>query len=276
MKKEFIRMVCSIWFVLGVCFTFGLCFFSEIVMGDGSGATIVQILQDMSRSQMAQEPQLLKAVALRNTFSGYVTLFVPVISALPMIQILHTEAQSGYKRLYMSRKSRREYYWGKWIAGMLTGAFMLLFVAVLFHVFMALTIPQIDAEVLEMFGHTPEGRVLDFIKVYIGIFVYGAFSVIPAMIISSFTGNFYFVICLPFMFSYFWDVAMSSIARFLRGHEGLETLSTIPEYFFSRDYLNIAESGREVLVEGGRALVSLAVMFLIYYVYLNRRNDCGE
>lgn len=275
MKKELLRMLGSIWFALGIVFTLVLCFFSEIVSGEHT-YTIVQVFQNMSRNAMAQEPQLIPAVALRNVFSGYVTLFLPIISALPLIQILHVETQSGYKRFYMSRKSRREYYWNKWIAGMLSGALMLLIVAVLFHGYMAFFFPKSDAETLEMMGYTAGNRVLNIIKTYIGILVYGAFSVIPAILISSFTNNFYFVLCLPFMFSYFWDAAMSSLAKWMRAHQMGEMFSNIIELSFSRSYLSIAQSGGDFLIEVGRMLVLLIAMFLIYCVYLSRRKDCGE
>lgn len=268
-------MLCSVWFTLGVCFTLALCFFSEIVTGDNT-YTIVQVLQNMSRSAMAQEPQLMTAVALQNTFSGYVTLFVPIVSALPMIQLLYIETQSGYKRFYMSRKPRIEYYRNKWIAGMLSGALMLLIVAALFQGFMALSLPKVDTETMEMLGYARGKGILKLVRTYIGIFTYGAFSVIPAMLISSFTNNLYFALCLPFMFSYFWDVAMSAIAKFMRIHQTEEIFSNIVELLFSRAYLNIAQSGWDLLVEGGRAVVLLTAMFLIYYAYLNRRKDCGE
>lgn len=275
MRKELLRMLCSVWFSLGACFTFALCFFSEIVTGEHT-YTIVQVLQNMSRSEIAQEPQLMAAVALRNAFSGYVSLFVPIVSAFPLMQLLHIETQSGYKRFYMSRKSCREYYWNKWIAGMLCGALMLLIVAVLFHGFMALFLPGGDAETMEMLGYAAGNRVLNLIKTYIGILAYGAFSVIPAILISSFTNNFYFVLCLPFMFSYFWDVLVSAIAKLIRGYQTGEMFSNSVELLFSRAYLSIAESGWDCFVESGRAVVLLAAMFLIYCAYLGRRIDCGE
>lgn len=275
MRKELLRMLRSVWFWLGVCFTLVLCFFSEIVTGANT-YTIVQVLQKMSRGTMEQEPQLMTAIALRNAFSGYVTLFLPIVSALPMVQLLHIETQSGYKRFYMSRKSRREYYRNKWGAGMLSGALMLLIVAILFQIFMALSLPGVDNEIVEMSGYAGGKGFLNIVRTYVGIFAYGAFSVIPAMLISSFTNNFYFVICLPFMMSYFWDVLISATAKWVRTHQMQEIFSNIVELFFSRAWLSISESGLDFLVVGGRALTLLAVMLLIYCAYLDRRKDCGE
>lgn len=275
MRRELLRMLRSVWFVFAVCFTLTLCFFSEIIAGEES-YTILQVLKNMSRTAMSQEPQLITAVALRNAFSGYVSLFLPILSALPMVQLLHIETRSGYKRFYMSRRSRREYYWNKWIAGMLSAALMLLIVAVLFQAFMALSLPGADAEALEMLGYGSRNKVLDLVKVYIGIFVYGAFSVMPAIMISSFTNNFYFVICLPFMFSYFWDVAMSAIAKFIRAHQAGEMFSNMVELLFSRAYLSIAESSWDLFVEAGRAVFLLCLLLLIYCCYLKRQRDCGE
>ena len=275
MRKELFRMVCSVWFVLGICFTFALCFFSELVTGEHS-YTIIQVLRNMSPAEIAGEPQLLPDVALRNAFSGYVTLFLPIVSALPMIQLLHVERGSGYKRFYMSRRSCREYYWNKWIAGMLSGALMLLIATIFFHIFLALSLPEMDAETLKMAGYTVRNRVFNIGRTYIGILVYGAFSVIPAILISSFTNNFYFVLCLPFMFSYFWDVAMSSLAKWMRAQQMSEIYSNVIELLFSRAYLGIAWYREDFLVESGRILVLMTALFVIYFAYLSRRRDCGE
>lgn len=275
MKKEWIRIMQSIWFALGVCFTFALCFFSEIVTGEKS-STILQVLNNMSRSVMAQEPQLYPAVAIRNAFSGYVTLFVPIISALPMIHNLHIETQSGWKRFYISRKSRQEYYWHKWVAGMLSGGCMLLVVAVLFQSFMALSVPKMDAELLEEVGIHQNNLLLDLIKVYIGIFCYGAFSVVPAILISSFSNNFYFMICIPFMLSYFGDVSISALGGFLRKHNIWEKFSTITDLLFSRSYLGIVESRWDLLVEGMRIVLMVILLLLTYFLLVSKRIDCGE
>lgn len=269
-------MLRSIWFVLGICVILVLCFFSEIVMDSDGGYTILQVLQNMSRSQMAQEPQLMLPVALRNAFSGYVTLFVPIISALPMVQILHIESGSGYKRFYMSRRSYGAYYRNKWLAGMLSAALMLMIAAVFFQVFMALSFPNPAAEMLKMLGYTSGTGLFALGRTYIGIFVYGAFSVIPAIVISSFTDNFYFVLCLPFLFSYFWDIAISAIAKFIRAHQEGSMLAGMVEGLFSRAYLSIAESGWDFLLETGRGVLLLFLLLLIYVYYLKGKRDYGE
>lgn len=275
MKKEWIRMIQSIWFALGVCFVFALCFFSEIVTGEES-STILQVLNNVNQSIMAQEPQLYPVIAIRNAFSGYVTLFVPIISALPMIHNLYIEIQSGCKRFYISRKLCCDYYWHKWIAGMLSGGCMLLVVAVLFQIFMALSLPEIDAEVLKIMGINQNNLLWDLTKVYVGIFCYGAFSVVPAILISSFTSNCYFMICIPFMLSYFSDVSVSALGGFLRKHNMWEGFSNITDLLFSRSYLGIMESRQDLLVEGIRIVFMMILLLLTYVLMVSKKMDCGE
>ena len=116
MKNELRRMLFHGWFLLGVCFLLVLCFFSEIIVTGEHSYTMLQILQDMGRGTITREAVLGTDSILRNAFSGYTSLLVPVVAALPMIRLLYIENRSGYKRFYMSRKSHRKYYWDKWIA----------------------------------------------------------------------------------------------------------------------------------------------------------------
>lgn len=275
LKQEFIRMIKSRWFLLGVFFTFGLCFLSEIVSG-ANQYTIMQVLDKMSRSEMAQEAQLYPAVVLRNAFSGYVTLFVPVVSALPLIQLLHTETQSGWKRIYMCRRSCVRYYWDKWLAGMLISGLMMLIVAVMFRSVMAAVIPGIDSEQLEMMGWRKYPMWLEELRSYLGIFCYGVFSAIPAIIISTFTNNMYFMICLPFMICYFWDVFLSNLIVLLRNYNAAGQMTNIMELLFSRAYLHIAQSVGDMLVEVIRGAAMIGVLLVIYIFFVKRKLDYGD
>ena len=142
MKNELRRMLFHGWFLLGGCFLLVLCFFSEIIVTGEHSYTMLQILQDMGRGTITREAVLGTDSILRNVFSGYTSLLVPVVAALPMIRLLYIENRSGYKRFYMSRKSHRKYYWDKWIAGMFCGALMLLVVAVLFQGFVVCVLPE--------------------------------------------------------------------------------------------------------------------------------------
>lgn len=266
MKNELRRMLFHGWFLLGVCFLLVLCFFSEIIVTGEHSYTMLQILQDMGRGTITREAVLGTDSILRNAFSGYTSLLVPVVAALPMIRLLYIENRSGYKRFYMSRKSHRKYYWDKWIAGMLCGAAMLFVVAVLFQGIVLCVLP----------GVVNRNRIWKLVEIYIGIFFYGACSVITAIAVSSFTNNLYFIICVPFMFTYFRDVTVSEIINILSRHQMGTGLSDVIGCLFSRSYLNIAISAEDFRIEGCRAVCAWLLLWLIYYFHLCRRRDLGE
>ena len=266
MKNELRRMLFHGWFLLGVCFLLVLCFFSEIIVTGEHSYTMLQILQDMGRGTITREAVLGTDSILRNAFGGYTSLLVPVVSALPMIRLLYIEDRSGYKRFYMSRKSHRKYYWDKWIAGMLCGALMLLVVAVLFQGFVVCVLPET----------VNEDRIWKLAEIYTGIFFYGACSVITAIAVSSFTNNMYFMICVPFMVTYFRDVAISGMISILSRHQMGMGLSDIIGCLFSRSYLNVAISAEDFRIEGCRAVSACLLLWIIYHFYLCRRRDLGE
>ena len=266
MKNELRRMLFNGWFVMGTCFLLVLCFFSEIIVTGEHSYTMLQILQDMGRGTITREAVLGTDSILHNAFSGYTSLFVPVVSALPMIRLLYIENRSGYKRFYMSRKSYRNYYWDKWIAGMLCGAVMLFVAAVLFQGIVLCVLPGVVNRI----------RIWKLVEIYIGIFFYGACSVITAIAVSSFTNNMYFMICVPFMFTYFRDVTVSEMINILSRHQRGTGLSDVIGYLFSRSYLNIAISAEDFWIESCRAVSAWLLLWLIYYFHLCRRRDLGE
>lgn len=236
--------------------------------------TIIQVLQNMSREEMMQEIQLYPSVVVRNAFSGYVTLFIPVVAALPFVQMYHAEVQSGYKRFFISRKSCFRYYRDKWFAGMLVSGFMLLAVAALFHAFILFTLPMPDLSEFEYLDFGKENMVVSFLKIYTGIFFYGIFSTIPAILVSVFTTDFYFLICIPFIFTYFWDICISGLASvFVNDPNGL--LLNLVEQFYSKAYLWMAESWKDFLIAGGKVILILLVLFAIYHLVLKKKFDSG-
>ena len=266
MKNELRRMLFNGWFVMGICFLLVLCFFSEIIVTGEHSYTMLQIMQNIRAGTNIQGTPLVADSILHNAFSGYTSLFVPVVSALPMIRLLYIENRSGYKRFYMSRKSYRNYYWDKWIAGMFCGAAMLFVVAVLFQGIVLCVLPGVVNRI----------RIWKLVEIYIGIFFYGACSVITAIAVSSFTNNLYFIICVPFMFTYFRDVTVSEIINILSRHQMGTGLSDVIGCLFSRSYLNIAISAEDFRIEGCRAVSACLLLWLIYHFYLCRRRDLGE
>ena len=149
---------------------------------------------------------------------------------------------------------------------MLCGALMLLVVAVLFQGFVVCGLPVVVNRI----------RIWKLAEIYIGIFFYGACSVITAIAVSSFANNMYFMICVPFMVTYFRDVAISGMINILSRHQMGTGLSDVIGCLFSRSYLNIAISAEDFRIEGCRAVSACLLLWLIYHFYLCRRRDLGE
>ena len=101
--------------------------------------------------------------------------------------------------------SSRQYYGKKWLFGMVTGGLVLLFGVILFELsFIAMDYYISGKSVEQLF----------YMQYYAGIFVYGAVSAIPAMLISFLCCNLYFIVCIPFIAVFMCNLLVSYLYRF--------------------------------------------------------------
>ena len=142
----------------------------------------LELLRLKANPSFAIEPmQYQISVILPRAVQGYLAMFVPVLSALPFIVFQQAEKSGRYQRFYMFRStSSRQYYGKKWLFGMVTAGLEQLF----------------------------------YMQYYAGIFVYGAVSAIPAMLISFLCCNLYFIVCIPFIAVFMCNLLVSYLYRF--------------------------------------------------------------
>ena len=108
LEKRITAYVVSWMVFVGSLFSSGALLFSEIIVTGEHSYTMLQILQDMGRGTITREAVLGTDSILRNAFSGYTSLLVPVVAALPMIRLLYIENRSGYKPVLHEQKIPQE------------------------------------------------------------------------------------------------------------------------------------------------------------------------
>ena len=193
-KKSFAEIsifLASKWFFISIFVVTILCYMTPVYYGDGvSEMSTLELLRLKANPSFAIEPmQYQISVILPRAVQGYLAMFVPVLSALPFIVFQQAEKSGRYQRFYMFRStSSRQYYGKKWLFGMVTGGLVLLFGVILFELF--------------------------YMQYYAGIFVYGAVSAIPAMLISFLCCNLYFIVCIPFIAVFMCNLLVSYLYRF--------------------------------------------------------------
>lgn len=215
-KKSFTEIsifLASKWFFISIFVVTILCYMTPVYYGDGvSEMSTLELLRLKANPSFAIEPmQYQISVILPRAVQGYLAMFVPVLSALPFIVFQQAEKSGRYQRFYMFRStSSRQYYGKKWLFGMMTGGLVLLFGVILFE----LSFIAMDYYISGTITVGKSVEQLFYMQYYAGIFVYGAVSAIPAMLISFLCCNLYFIVCIPFIAVFMCNLLVSYLYRF--------------------------------------------------------------
>lgn len=215
-KKSFAEIsifLASKWFFISIFVVTILCYMTPVYYGDGvSEMSTLELLRLKANPSFAIEPmQYQISVILPRAVQGYLAMFVPVLSALPFIVFQQAEKSGRYQRFYMFRStSSRQYYGKKWLFGMVTGGLVLLFGVILFE----LSFIAMDYYISGTITAGKSVEQLFYMQYYAGIFVYGAVSAIPAMLISFLCCNLYFIVCIPFIAVFMCNLLVSYLYRF--------------------------------------------------------------
>lgn len=207
--------------------------------------------------------QLDSVSILKSSINHYLTIFLPVLSALPFAAFFSAERTSGYIRFNIIRIGKFKYYISKFISALVSGGLAIMLGYVLY-----------SFVILNFFSF--EGvSLISALKLYIGTALYGAVSVLPAFFLSSFIKNKYIVCCLPFIFMHFYYTLISRIQSFFINNEKFEIVFKM-NFLFPINIRNIFDKGNNNLLMliyyGG-----LEVIFFVgFAVIMNRRCDLGE
>ncbi len=269
-------MLKSIWFPVGIVLTIVLCMMSAVYFTEKE-LSVIQVLIEMKNGSSSLEwEQLDMQVILNRIPNGYLALFTPVAAALPCILSFHAEKVNRFKRFYMFRcGSAMQYHVRKWLAGMVAGGMVLAFGVALFQILLM--------SFSGLFLHRPDGRTITvqadivfYLQYYVGIFLYGAMSSVPAILICFFSDNFYFIVCVPFLMTYLYDVAIVGVRSFLEEHweENVKLLDIIGD-MSSASYVYILEEPAAAGILLLRILAVVLIVFLCLQLYGKYQTDCG-
>lgn len=151
---------------------------------------------------------------IKSGLTGYCTMFMPIIAALPFVTAFCNERNTGNIRLIIARTGKLRYYIGKFVSAVISAGLAVtlgcaVYAAVVYPIF-----PTIDdcKELSSTFfigeGFSVKTELWHFFS---GAFLYGAVSVLPAFFISSFVKNHYLITCVPFMLAYIQKVALNKV-----------------------------------------------------------------
>ncbi len=216
--------------------------------------------------------------------SGYITMFIPIVTAFPTMVAFGASQNSGYARFEISRYESVRYWVCRFVSATICAGICVTFGILLYAIALLPFFPQINDD---MFSTGMDAALKGVLfKPWYAIvanmiftsFVYGCVSVIPALLLSSFCRNPYIITCIPFVLSYSWGNIINKwiVAAYTDLNERLaENLSLLLPDASRQIYLPDGISSNELHI----IMLQTAVIFtglLIYIVIMRKKADCGK
>lgn len=215
----FKRLFRSPVFWLSVAGTVAICMFSQLyVTPQGEAKTVIEMFMQYSKNAMLADTQLCSYNVFLTGFSGWLTLFVPVIVSISAVGIYLDEYKSGMWRLTLHRTGRIKYTISGGLFILLSGGLALALGSGLFALLSSIMFPSLSSypadsasvfvEIMfrqgtAMYGIYKAGGLALCVALQLAeTFFYGMVCSAAAMFLSAFCENKYVIICTPFFLKY--------------------------------------------------------------------------
>lgn len=257
---ELRKTIFSYGFILCIVITCLLCFTSPVYADGLTGKeySAFEVISNKSRSVFSS---FTSSQILHASVSPYLTLFIPVLSSLPFVTGFCAERLGGNIRFVITRSGKYKYCISKFISAVLSGGTAVMAGFILY-----------SAVICFAFSNE-EPSVLELIKMYVGMGIYGMISVLPAFFLSAFIRNKYMICCFPFILMHFYYTTVSKVQDFFNARDRWDIV--IKMYFLYPSNI------KEVLFDFNSGIVIYHVALVIaalagFTVIMNRRLDYGQ
>lgn len=286
LRQDLNKTVINLGFLGAALMTCLLCFTAEAYMDSSTqkSYTIIEAFYTFDKQFVQANSTFASVYLLGRAFMGYVSMFLPIIVAFPFMVSFCAERNNGLMRFTISRTGKLRYYLSKFFASFIGGGLAVLIGLVIYGIAVYIMFPSLSSYPPDPWmteSHQPAELEM-VIRTLLSGFVYGAFSTLPAFLLSSFCKNPYIITCLPFMLVYIWNTAITKL-RFkafeMNNYEQsymdkLEAFSPdSPKYLPSVLFDKMSDMQKYVLMFNG---IYLAVMLIGFIVIMNLRIDKGN
>lgn len=269
------KILTSSGFWLCMLMTVLLLFFAEIHTDNTTlnRYSVIRGLTDFSREELAEEFEFCNISVVQNARSGWFMLFAPILGAFCFVPILTTEREENVLRFQIFRASRLKYYIAEFFAGVVSaGAATALGYAV-FSAIVSPLFPSIS-EMSDFAKNMLESTELNFPKLLLGMWCFGAFWSTPAMLLTSILRNKYLIMCIPFFLKYGLTQTYQKISQNIYAGEFPETKTLKILSAVNPDGIIWINEFNRVPVITLFAILAL-ILLAIYLIVLMKRSDCG-
>lgn len=279
-------------FYLCVLFTLILCFTAEgyIDYAENRTYSVFGAWLAFPRSEMLTNTGMSAYQMLSKATGGWLATFLPIVAAFPFLPLLCDESTSKNVRYSVHRGTKASFVAGRFLTAMISGGLAVLRGFALFAAAVYLMFPNVGAYAPELretaewwiagtyslfpkFGY-PYLMVMDFVE----MFLYGAFFAVPALLVSAFLKNKYFVLCIPFFFKYlvnyiYTGAKIKAYESYDMVDEGIFEMLSVTDPDALGNLFSYGETlWKNLLLHA----VLLLFAYLLYQIAMNRRVEFGE
>lgn len=161
----------------------------------------VTALMNFDRGEMLRHFELCSYNVIRNARSGWFTLFVPLSTAFCFVPLMCAERDNNALRFQIVRSSKLKFNLSRYFSGIFAGGLSAALGYAVFSGLIFILFPG-KSEFAQFFDGQGDEDVLGFLKILLGVWLYGMFWSMPAMFCTSFLKNKYLIICIPFFIKY--------------------------------------------------------------------------
>lgn len=286
------EVLTSIGFYACVLLTALLCFTAKAYydIDENKSYSVIGAYMELSREEMLTRYKLSSYEIISCIFGGWLPMFIPIIAAFPFMPLICDERESKFMRYSVFRSTRLSFRTGNFLTAMITGGFAVMTGFSIFAGAAFIMFPDIGEYAPELrepaewqlsqtyplfakLGY-PYLIALDFIE----MFLYGAVSSLPALIVTAFIKNKYLVLCIPFFLKYITSQLHKGLLI-----EAYSDIENIDQWLL--DILSVTEPdaigkifsyGENIWKSALIYAVLLIIGFALYCTAMNRRVDFGE
>ena len=281
-KCDLDKAVINIGFVGAVFMAMLLCFTAVAYVDPNTSKsyTVFEAMLTLDRNIIRQDNSFASVYVFRLCLSGYITMFIPIITAFPFMVTFCAERNSGLMRFTISRTGKIRYFLSKFVSCTVSAGLAVMLGVMLYGIIVCASFPNISSYGIdgEQLKHIfPNGIIPFVMKILAAAFVYGAVSVMPAFFISSFCKNPYLITCVPFLLIYLWDTALEKVYFSFIDADRWEELGKLTPYYPNSVVSGVVYSyddntGRNIIIFNSVYVLALLAAFI---VIMNSRKDKG-
>lgn len=275
--NEIKKNTISIFFVISALITALLCFASGIYTDPETERTysVFECLFTFDYDFMKSNYEFSSILVFEKGLNEYLLMFMPVLSACSFVLNFNSEFESTYYRYEICRTRKKYLIFSKFFSGLLNGglvalAGMLLFGLISFIIFPDFNSFQLEPELRQLL--ISENAIVIVLKMLAGAFLYGMFSASLSIILSVLIRNIYVVLCLPFMITYMYNIALNKLMlseSVLYNQERLKNL----QFLYPHSIIYIFNNP-SIINSLWLNITFVFIAFGIFFMILNRKADC--